>query len=102
MRYIERDINQSILAKAITFMHTNITNGKTIYLAFSKWNFNILIFTLAIGTAANVALIYILINGTGYIYGGNAAIVTFQLIFSGLSILSGVWLFFKGINIIAE
>lgn len=83
-------------------MFKNMKSGNVIYLAFSKKSFHILIFTIAIGTAANVALIDILLQGTGFVTRANTMIVTFQLILSGLSVISGIWLFLKGVTVITD
>lgn len=97
-----KPLNDVTLAKAFTTMFKEMKSGSTVYLAFSKRSFHILVFTLAIGTAANIALIDILLQGTGFIHRANSIIVTFQLILSGISIIAGVWLFFKGVNIVAD
>lgn len=97
-----KSIGEINIAKAVTMMFKDIESGRTIYLAFSKRGFHLLIFALAIGTAANIALIDILLQGTGFITMAHPAIVTLQLILSGASVITGVWLFFKGINMIVE
>lgn len=98
----ENRIDNTTLFRAIKMMFKNIKSGKTVYLAFSKRSFHLLIFALVIGTATNIALIDILLHGTGFITRANPIIVTFQLILSGISIIAGIWLFFKGINIVVD
>lgn len=98
----ENKIDGTTLAKAIRLMFKNMKSGKTVYLAFSKKGFHFLIFALTIGTAANITLMYILLQGTGFITRANPIIVTFQLILSLISVIAGIWLFFKGINIVVD
>ena len=98
----ENKIDNTTLFKAMKTMFKNMKSGKTVYLAFSKRNFHFLIFVLVIGTAANIALIYILLQGSGFIIRANPIIVTFQLILSVISIIAGIWLFFKGVNIVVD
>lgn len=98
----ENKIDNTTLFKAMRTMFKNIKSGKTVYLAFSKNGFHLLIFALVIGTAANIALMYILLQGSGFIIKANSIIVTFQFILSGISIIAGIWLFFKGINIVVD
>lgn len=97
-----KSIGEINVIKAMTMMFKDIKSGRTVYLAFSKRGFHLLIFALAIGTAANIALMDILLQGTGFITKAHPVIVVLQLILSGTSVLAGVWLFFKGINIIVE
>lgn len=95
-------LNEANLVSALKMMLKNASSGKTVYLAFSKLSFHLLIFVLIIGTAANIALIDILLQGTGFIVKASVIIVAVQLILSSLSIIAGAWLFLKGINIIIE
>jgi len=98
-KYKNRQLDKISVAKAIKLMFKDMESGKTTYLAFSKNSFYLFIYVLAIGTAANIALIDILTNGTGFIERANNMVVLIQVILSGISIISGVWLFFKGINV---
>lgn len=94
--------DETTLVNAMKMMFKNIKSGDTIYLAFSRKSFYILIFVLTIGTAANIALIDILLHGSGYGMVSNTSIVYTQLILSVIAIVSGIWLFFKGINVAVD
>lgn len=89
--------NELTIANAVRFMFKNMKSGKTLYLAFSKRTFHILIFVMAMDIIANIALINLLISNPliDPIY-----IIQFTLSFA--AIVSGIWLFFKGINIATD
>jgi hypothetical protein len=98
-KYKNKQLDQISVAKAIKVMFKDMESGKITYLAFSKKSFYLFIYVLTIGTAANIALIDILTLGTGFIERANTMVAIIQVILSGISIISGIWLFFKGINV---
>lgn len=88
------------LVKAIKLMFQDIKSGKTIYLAFSRKSFHIMIFSIATGIIANVVLFDLLLNAPTFIQRTNMSLV--QLSISFTAVIAGLWLFFKGINMIVE
>lgn len=97
-----KTVDEVSLARAMKTMFKLLENKDEIYLAFSKTNFKILIYTLAVGTIANIALIDILRRTPTLIAETNIVLYAFQLIISGTGVITGLWLFFKGINIVTE
>lgn len=97
-----RTVDEVSLAKAMKTMFKLIENKDEIYLAFSKTNFKVLIYTLAVGSIANIAIIYILLRTPVLIAQTSILLYIFQLILSITGIITGIWLFLKGINIVVE
>lgn len=101
-------MNERTFARTLSVMFRNIKSGSNIYIVFSKKSFHILIFTLAMSIIANTVLIYLMLNYpaiTGGIFtGGIRSIIIFacQLILSVAAVISGIWLVFKGIDIVTD
>jgi hypothetical protein len=94
--------NEVSLAYAIKLMFNKLGDRNTIYLAFSRRNFYILIFVLAVGTIANIVLIDLLLQAPIMVERANVFIHSTQLALSSVSIIAGLWLFFKGISIVVD
>lgn len=95
-------INETTLVKSLKLMFKDMKSGKTIYLAFSKKSFHILVFVMGMSIVANIALISLLINAPTIVERTNPSMYIAQLILSGSAILGGLWLFLKGVNIITD
>jgi len=79
-----------------------MTSGETVYLAFSKRNFRVLVFVLAMSIIANIILIDLLIRAPTVVIRMSTPIFVIQFLLSAAAIISGFWLFLKGINIITD
>jgi hypothetical protein len=90
------------LARAVKLMLMKFGERDTIYLAFSRRNFYILIFVLALGTIANIVLVDLLLHAPVLVEKANIFIYIIQLALSITSIIAGLWLFFKGISIVVD
>ncbi len=88
--------NEVSLAYSMRLMLEKLGDRNTIYLAFTRRNFYLLIFVLAIGTIANIVLVDLLLQAPVY------SIQLIQLALSATSIIAGLWLFLKGINIVVD
>lgn len=94
--------NEVSLAYAMRLMLEKLGDRDTIYLAFSRRNFYILIFVLALGTIANIVIVDLLLQAPVFVERANMFIYSIQLALSSASIIAGLWLFFKGINIVVD
>ena len=90
------------LAKAFMSIFKDMKSGKTVYLAFSKRSFHILVFVLAMSVIANIALVDLLVRTPTVIERSSPPMYVAQLILSVGAIISGIWLFLKGVNIITD
>ena len=97
-----KKMNESTLANAFRVMLKEMNNDKMTYLAFSKRNFHILVFVLAMGVIANVALVDLLIRAPTVVQKTNTLVFAVQFLLSTMAIVSGLWLFLRGINIITD
>lgn len=98
----KRIINEMTLVNVFKAMFKDIKSGQTIYLAFSKRNFHILIFTLGMGMIANVVLVDLLIRAPTVIEKSYILVYITQIFLSVAAIISALWLFLKGVNIITD
>lgn len=94
--------NEVNLAYAMKLMLNKLGDRNTIYLAFSRRNFYILIFVLALGTIANIVLVDLLLQAPIMVERANIFIYLIQFALSATSIFAGLWLFFKGISIVVD
>lgn len=90
------------LAKAIKLMFKDMKSGHTVYLAFSRKSFHILIFTIAMSIIANIALVDLLVSAPTVVERTNTVMFVTQTILSVVAIVSGLWLFLKGVNIVID
>lgn len=95
-----RKLNEKSFSKALSSMLKNIKSGELIYIVFSKKSFRILVFTLAMSIIANLTLVYLLVNSL--ILGGLDVIYIILLVLFVVAIISGLWLVFKGIDIVTD
>ncbi len=97
----KKGISEVTFAKAISLMFKDISGGKSVYLVFSKKSFYILIFTMAMSIIANFVLVDLLISAPIKIE-RIFPIFIIQIVLSVCAIISGLWLFLKGINIVTD
>lgn len=97
-----QQLSEANLASALKTMFKNIKSGKTVYLAFSKRSFHILIFTLAMGVIANLVLVDLLLRAPTVVERPDKFIYAAQLALSITAIGSALWLFLRGVNIVTE
>jgi hypothetical protein len=94
--------NEVSLAHAMKLMLEKLGERDTIYLAFSRRNFYLLIFVLALGTIANIVLVDLLLRAPVLVERTSIFIYSIQLALSATAIIVGLWLFLKGINIVVD
>jgi lysylphosphatidylglycerol synthetase-like protein (DUF2156 family) len=94
--------DETTLANAMRFMFKNMKSGDTIYLAFSRRNFYVLIFVMGMSVIANAVLVDLLVSAPTIVQKADTPISVAQLILSLLAIVAGFWLFLKGILIVTE
>ncbi len=97
----KKEINGVTLVKAIGLMFKDMKSGKSVYLVFSKNSFRMLIFTMAMSIIANFVLVDLLISAPITIQ-RVFPISIIQFIISICAMISGLWLFLKGINIATD
>lgn len=97
-----KKLDEVTLAKAFRLMFKNMESGKTIYLAFSKGGFRALVFVVGMSIIANIALIDLLIRSPTVVQKTDTPIFVIQFLLSASAIVSGLWLFLKGVNIITD
>lgn len=98
-------INNVGLSRMIEAMFKNIKSGDTLYISFSKKSFRILVFTMSMGVIANIILVYIIIKlfaSYPILRGQDVFTYAIILILSIVAVLSGLWLVFKGIDIVTD
>lgn len=94
--------NNITFENAFKSMIKEMHSGKTIYLAFSKRNFHVLVFVLAMSIIANIVLIDLLVRAPTIVEKTNIPIFMIQFLLSATAIVSGLWLFLRGVNIITD
>ena len=97
-----KKLNGTTLASAIEMMLRNVKSGNIIHVTFSKKTFHLLIFTLAMAIMANVILAYLILKSPIFVGGIYTIIYAVLLILSIATKFSGMWLVFKGIDIITD
>lgn len=97
-----RKLNERTFDKALSAMFKNIKSGNLIYIVFSKRSFHILIFTLSMSIIANIIIAYLIVNSLPLTMGIGALTNIVMLILSFTTIISGLWLVFKGIDIVTD
>lgn len=95
----DHKIDEVTLAKAVKLMFGDMKSGRTVYLSFSRMNFRILIFTMAMDVIANIALIDLLMHAPTIVEKTSTFLYLIQFSLSAAAIVAGLWLFFKGINL---
>jgi cellulose synthase/poly-beta-1,6-N-acetylglucosamine synthase-like glycosyltransferase len=80
----------------------NIKSGDMIYIAFSKKSFYALLFTIGMAIIANVILAYLLAIYPIWTWGIYMFMYIILFILSVVTIFSGLWLIFKGIDIVTD
>lgn len=80
----------------------NIKSGNMIYIAFSKKSFYALLFTIGMAIIANVILAYLLAIYPIWTGGLDMFMYIALFILSVVTIFSGLWLIFKGIDIVTD
>lgn len=95
--------NRLDLAHTIELMFRNVKSGDKIYIAFSKKTFRFLVYTLGMSIIANIIIVYLIVNYSPILIGGIYTLIYIALlILFVMAILSGLWLVFKGIDIVTE
>lgn len=97
-----KKLDESTLESALKLMFKEMKSGRTIYLAFPKRNFHILVFVIAMGIIANIVLVDLLIRAPTVVERVNTPIFVIQFLLSAAAIISGFWLFLRGVNIITD
>ena len=95
-------VNEITLAKAMGQMFKDMKSGNTIYLAFSRNSYYVLIFVMAMSVIANIALVNLLMNAPTLVERTDTTIFIVQLTLSASAIVAGFWLFLKGVNIVTD
>jgi len=90
------------LAHALKTMVRNMESGRTIYLAFSRMGFYVLVFVMGMSIIANVVLLDLLISAPATIVRTDNLVFIAQLSLSIAAVIAGLWLFLKGVNIIVD
>lgn len=80
----------------------NIKSGNMIYIAFSKKSFYALLFTIGMAIIANIILAYLLVIYPIWTGGLDMFMYIALLLLCVVTILSGLWLIFKGIDIVTD
>lgn len=97
-----KKLNGVTLTKAIELMSRNIKSGNTIYIAFPKKTFQLLIFTLTMSIVANAIIAYLIIEFQTFVSGIYTFVYIILFILSITTVLSGLYIVFKGIDIITD
>lgn len=97
-----KKFDEMTLAKTFKIMFKDMKSGRTIYLAFSRMNFYVLIYIIAMSVIANIVLVDLLIQAPTVVARSDTFVYIVQLSLSVAAIVSALWLFFKGINIITD
>ena len=101
----EVDKRNKNLIHTIEFMFKNVKSGNIIYIAFSKKTFYALIFTLGTSIIANIILAYLIVNlliNSVLIKSVDIFIYIVVLVLLIVATFSGLWLVFKGIDIVTD
>lgn len=97
-----KPLDSITLSKAIRLMFKDMKSGKTIYLAFPNRSFYVLVFVLAMSIIANMVLVDLLIRAPTMVERTSTPTFVVQFLLSATAIVSGFWLFLKGVNIITD
>lgn len=95
-------IDDRTFVTAISSMFKNIKSGQTLYLAFTRRGFYMLIFVIATSIIANLILVDLLITAPTVVQRTDTPIFTVQMVLSVSAIIAGLWLFLKGVNIVTD
>jgi len=95
-------VSEITFAKAVGQMFKDMKNGNTIYLAFSRKSYYVLVFVMAMSVIANIALVNLLVNAPTLVQRTDTPTFIVQLTLSASAIVSGLWLFLKGVNIVTD
>lgn len=95
-------VNETNLINALGSMFKDMRSGKTVYLAFSRNGFYILIFVMAMSVIANVVLVDLLMNAPVMVQKTDELVFTTQFLLSAVAIIAGLWLFIKGVNMVTD
>lgn len=98
----ESKTNEITLANAVSRMFKNMKSGDTIYLAFSRRNFHILVFVMGMSVIANTVLVKLLMDAPTMVQRADTPIFVTQFMLSTLAVVAGFWLFLKGVNIVTD
>jgi hypothetical protein len=90
------------ITRTIELMLKNIKIEGNIYIVFSKKSFRVLVFTLGMSIIANIIIIILIIHSLSFTMNIDTFIYIVMLILSIITVLSGLWLVFKGIDIVTE
>ena len=97
--------NKTDLIHTIELMLRNIKSGEHIYIYFSKKTFYMLIFTLAMSMISSSILIYLILLRSSILIGGIGIGTFISIVLLALcviTVISGLWLVFKGIDIVTD
>lgn len=97
-----KKIDDRTFVTAIGSMLKNIKSGQTLYLAFTRRGFYMLIFVIATSIIANLILVDLLITAPTVVERADTPIFTVQMVLSISAIIAGLWLFLKGVNIVTD
>lgn len=90
------------ITRTIELMLKNVQSEGNIYIVFSKTSFRALVFTLGMAIIANIIMVILIIHSISFIIDVNTFIYIVMLILSVTTVFSGLWLVFKGIDIVTE
>jgi uncharacterized membrane protein len=94
--------DEMTLANAMRSMFKNMKSGNTIYLAFSRRNFYMLVFVMGMSVIANIVLVDLLLVAPTMVQRADTPIFVAQFILSSFAIVAGFFLFLKGVNIVTD
>ncbi len=94
--------NEATFVNALKTMFKNMEDGNTVYLAFSRTNFYILIFVMGMSVIGNIVLVSLLMSAPTVVEKADTPTFIAQFTLSLSAIIAGLWLFLKGINIVTD
>lgn len=97
-----KKLNDVTIESAFRAMIKEMKSGSTVYLAFSKRSFHILVFVLAMSIIANIVLVDLLLRAPTMVERTSTPTFVIQFLLSASAIVSGLWLFLRGVNIITD
>jgi hypothetical protein len=94
--------NEVNFANAMKFMFKNMNSGDTMYLAFSRRHFYVLVFVMGMSVIANAVLVSLLVGAPTIVQRTDTLTFVTQFILSSSAIVAGFWLFLQGVNIVTN
>jgi hypothetical protein len=94
--------NEVNFADAMKFMFKNMNSGDTMYLAFSRRHFYMLVFVMGMSVIANSVLISLLVGAPTIVQRTDTLTFVTQFVLSLSAVVAGGWLFLQGVNIVTN